>query len=119
MRTKEVQDRPARAGAITADKIVVAAYLRGLGWTHDQIARELDVRNISGLVTALRAHGVPEAPVGPGMREVRAVLSNARHIDLAAMIRQAGYEFQSGLNEFMAIVTKDRMVRDILLKARR
>lgn len=109
----------ARAGALTADKIVQAAFLRGRGKTHDQVCRELDIRNKPALITVLQAHGVPDNIVPAGMREMRAYVSNARHADISAMIRQAGYEFETGLTELLHMLAKDRAVREMLLKARR
>lgn len=106
-----------RSGVLTADKIVQAAFLRGQGQTHEQIARQLDVRNVNALVTVLKAHGVPEV-AHAGMREIRVLLSNARYADAAAMTRQAGYELEAGLSEFLSIAAKDRTIRDTLARAR-
>ncbi|MCA0317485.1 MAG: hypothetical protein LCH88_05375 [Proteobacteria bacterium] len=108
-----------RAGALTADKIVLAAFLRGRGKTHGQICKELDVRNEAALITVLKAHGVPDHVVPAGMREVRAHVSNARHADIAAMVRQAGYELEAGVGEFLAITAKDRSIRATLTRAKR
>ena len=107
----------ATAGLLTADKIVHAAFLRGRGLTHQQIAQRLDVRNVNDLCSVLRAHGVPETG-RPGMREIRIELSHARYADAAAMTRQAGYELEAGLTEFLTISAKDRTIRETLNRKR-
>lgn len=108
----------ARAGALTLDKIVQGAFLRGRGYTYEEIARSLDVRNVNALITAIKAAGIPE--IGqPGMREIRIMLSHARYADVSAMTRQAGHEMHTGVQEFLEISAKDRTIRDVLLKARR
>lgn len=115
---KSQDEISARSGSLTADKIVQAAFLRGQGYTHDQISRELDIRNTNALVTVLKAHGIPDVGQA-GMREIRVLLSNARYADVAAMTRQAGYQLETGVGEFLAISAKDRTIRSVLEKTRR
>lgn len=95
-----------------------AAFWRGQGLTHEEVAKRLDVRNVGGLVTVLKAHGV-RGVGSPGMWEVRLQLSNARHADAVAMTRQAGYDLERGLSEFVGLAAKDRTIRTTLERARR
>lgn len=107
----------AREGVVTFDLVVRAAFLRGQGMTHDEVCKALQVRNKGVLVTMLAGAGVPEV-AKPGMREVRCQISNTRYLDLKAMISQAGYGFEDGLGEFLAVSAKDRTVRRTLERAR-
>ncbi len=106
-----------REGLLTFDKVVLAAFLRGQGLTHDEVARKVGIRNKNALVTMLKASGLPEVAM-PGMREVRVLLSNARYADAAAMTRQAGYELEAGLSEFIGMAAKDRTIRQALERNR-
>lgn len=102
-----------REGLLTFDKVVLAAFLRGQGLTHDEVARKVGIRNKNVLVTMLKAAGLPEVAM-PGMREVRVLLSNARYADAAAMTRQAGFDLERGLSEFVSAAARDRTIRDVL-----
>lgn len=98
-------------GITTADKIVMAAYLRGQGLDWETIKKRLHVRNVSSLIAAVFAHGFPPTPVPPGSFEVRCVLSAPRYHDLKAQLQQAGYGLENGLAEFVEQTAKDRRVR--------
>lgn len=99
----------AREGVVTFDLVVRAAFLRGQGMTHDEVARTLNVKNKNALVTMLTGAGITDV-VRPGMREVRCQISNARYLDLKAMISQAGYGFEDGLGQFLTVSAKDRTI---------
>ena len=116
MKTQE--QLAARSGAVTMDKIAQAAFLKGAGYTYDQIAQSLDIKNVNALVTAIKAAGIDEV-AQPGMREIRILLSHARYADALAMTRQAGYELHTGLQRFVEISAKDRTIRDVLIKDKR
>lgn len=106
-----------REGVVTFDLVVRAAFLRGQGKTHDEVCKALGIRNKGVLVTMLTGAGVPDV-ARPGMREIRCLVSNARYLDLKAMIAQAGYGFEDGLAEFLVVSAKDRTVRKTLARAR-
>jgi hypothetical protein len=103
---------------ISPKKIYWACWMRGRGYTHDQICRHLGIKNQNALVTVLRAYDLPDV-VRPGVREIRVTLSHARYADLAAMTRQAGYQLETGIQEFLEISAKDRVIRDVLEKLKR
>lgn len=110
--------RDPKSGIMTADKIVMAAYLRGQGLDWETIKRRLDVRNVSNLTAAVLAHGLPPTTVPPGSFEVRCVLSAPRYHDLKAQLQQAGYGLEDGLAEFVGQAAKDRAVGKALGRGR-
>lgn len=103
---------------ISPKKIYWACYMRGRGYTYDQICRHLSIKNQNALVTMLNAYGLPSGS-GPGMREIHIELSNARYADVSAMTRQAGYQLETGVQRFLEVSAKDRTIRDVLMKADR
>lgn len=77
------------------------------------MCKALRLKNENTVVTMLMAAGVPE-PASSGMRMVQIELSHARFADAQAMTRQAGFDLERGLSEFVGIAAEDRTIRKAL-----
>ena len=110
--------RDPKAGILTGEKITRAAFYRGQGLDWKDVARRVDVKNVNGLMAAVKADGIPDNGVPPGSFEVRCVLSAPRYHDLKAQLQQAGYGLEDGLAEFVGQAAKDRVVGKALARGR-